>query len=184
VETNGRIPGRHSLLQIGAVCFDLKGRELSHFVMNLKPLPSAGEDPVTMKWWSGQPREIWHKVTKNPVDPQIVIRKFFDWMAQFKEPVLLAAPVAFDFFWLRYYLELYIGPSGWPLFHNCLDARSIVFALTGQYEGDWKEWIRAVTQREIPSNPSPHYALSDARSQGLHLFCLFQWTSFELSLGK
>ena len=98
VEVNGRIPGKHSMLQLGAVCFDLKGREISHFVMNLKPLPGAGEDPNTMKWWSDQPKESWESVIKNPVDPKIVTQKFFDWMAQFKKPVLMGAPVAFDFF--------------------------------------------------------------------------------------
>lgn len=179
VEVNGRIPGKHSMLQLGAVCFDLKGREIAFFVMNLKPLPGAGEDPETMKWWSEQPKEAWERVTKNPVDSKIVTRKFFDWMAQFQKPVLFAAPVMLDGYWLRYYLETYIGSSGFSLFHATLDARSICLPLTEYYPNSWKEWVRAVTECTI-ENSSPHYALADAREQGQLIFELFKWAKIHL----
>ena len=174
-ETDGRIPGMHSMRQLGAVAFDLYGNEQSRFIRNLQPLKGAQTDPDTMKFWSEQPKEVWLRVTKSPGPPEEVICRFFDWMAKFDKPVLFAAPVMFDGFWLRFYMETFIGQSGFLLFHRALDARSVVWALTGRYTGDWKQWVRAVTQCSVKENPTPHYALTDALEQGELLFALMKW---------
>ena len=173
VEVSGRIPGEHSMLQLGAVAFNMKGVEVSKFCMNLQPL-SAATGKSTMDWWATQSKEAWEKVTSNPKPSVEVCKKFVDWMAQFPKPVLYAAPVMFDGAWLRWYLEKFVGESGSHLFHRALDARSVVWALTGYYEGDWKARVAAITECEIV-NPSPHYALADAREQGLYLFALMKW---------
>jgi len=106
---------------------------------------------------------------------------FFDWMAQFKKPVLFAAPVMFDGFWLRFYCEVFIGESGFDLFHRAMDARSVVWAITGKYVGDWGEWVKSVTNTVL-ENPAPHYALEDARYQGRLLFILKKWANVQFGL--
>ena len=71
VEVDGRIPGRNSIRQLGAVAFNTAGKELSHFCMNLEPLPRATTGKSTMDWWATQPKERWDRVAKNPKPPKV-----------------------------------------------------------------------------------------------------------------
>ena len=58
VETDGPIPGPHSMLSFASVAFDDHGIELGHFARNLEPLPEASGHPTTMAWWA-ETQEAW-----------------------------------------------------------------------------------------------------------------------------
>ena len=53
-ELNGRIPGEHSILSIGAVASTME-EEISSFYKKLQPLEDLTADPETMKRWQTQP---------------------------------------------------------------------------------------------------------------------------------
>ena len=58
VETDGPIPGPHSMLSFGSVAFDESGVELGAFERNLQALSGAAGAPETMEWWAAHP-EAW-----------------------------------------------------------------------------------------------------------------------------
>ena len=64
VETDGPIPGPHSMLSLGAAAFSIewttppKVTGVSTWTANLELLDGAKGDPETMKWWGSQP-EAW-----------------------------------------------------------------------------------------------------------------------------
>lgn len=176
VETNGRVPGVSSLLQLGAVAFNLEGKEISKFLMNLEPMKGTRPEKSTMSWWATQSKESWERVTKNPKPPKEVMTKFADWISQFPKPLLFAAPAAFDGLWTRWYLDVFVGSS--DLWHRVMDMRSVVFALLGRYSGDYQDLIQTVTKTTI-ENPDPHYALADARYQGQLLFALLKFVDWK-----
>lgn len=165
VETDGSIPPRHSMLSLGAVAYSLRGVELSSFSLNLQPLPKASQDPKVMKWWRDYP-EAWRQTTRNPKDPEDVMEKFVRWYAQFRKPAMFAAPVAFDFLWLRWYILHFTRGYSGIIWHRAIDLRSVIFALTGQYEGEYRELF---VDHHI-TNPLPHVAINDAREQAEYLF--------------
>lgn len=174
VETNGRTPGKHSMIQLGSAAFNMQGELVAKFVRNLEPI-SDGE-PSTMKWWAEQSLEARNLLDtpSNPRrPPKVVMHEFADWIAQFKDPVLFFAPVMFDGLFVRYYLETYVGMS--DLWHRALDMRSVMFSLTGRFSGDYREWIHIVTGKQAPKNEIPHFSLFDAIEQGQWLFILLAW---------
>ncbi len=173
VETNGRLPGKHSMLQIGAVAFSAQGKVLERFSINLKPLPGSTTDPSTMEFWRKQPREAQLAVTKNPEDPKVAILRFYDWVAKFKKPLLLMAPVLFDGTWLRWYIERYVTDEA-RLFHNSLDLRSVIFSFTGEYRGDYRALLYAYTGFQAKAEPS-HLAVDDALDQGQCFFAILKY---------
>lgn len=176
VETDGRIPGRSSMRQLGVVAYNMKGRELSYFIMNLKPLPGSKPSPSTMKFWASEP-EAWAQVQKSPQPPRIVVQKFHSWLIQFPKPRMLMAPVLHDGMWIRYYMEIFIGSSN--LWHNAVDLRSVLLPLMGEYEGEYKLNVESLTGKTV-ENRFPHYALEDARTQGRLLFDMLEWAKENL----
>lgn len=178
LETNGRYPGRSSILQIGAVAFSMNGKIRSRFSMNLKPLEGSKPDKDTMAWWKTQPEESWKAVTRNPRDPKDATIKFYDWIAQFPQPRLLAAPIMYDGMFMRWYFEHFIGQSGHEFFHNGLDLRTLIFSFFGKYEGNYQDLIFAMTGKEF-KNERPHYAVADAELQGKLFFAVLQFAEKE-----
>jgi len=174
VETDGHVPGLNSLLQIGAVAFNLKGKKLARFSINLKPLPEAKPGRSTMVWWKTQPEEIWKKVMSNQQDPKVAMLRYANWLAQFPSPRMLMAPVLFDGCWLRYYLQRFVGRS--DLWHNAIDLRSVLFAFTGMYQGDYQMAVEFLTGNKY-QNESPHLAVEDAEMQGQYLFWILEWAT-------
>ena len=62
VETEGPIPGPHSMLSFATVAFDASGVELGSFTRNLETLPGASGRLSTMAWWA----ENYQKPTPCP----------------------------------------------------------------------------------------------------------------------
>ena len=170
VETDGPIPGPNAMRQLGAAAFDMTGKELGSFCVNLKPLPGSRPDKRTMEWWMKQDAETRRMIGKNPVDPKDAITRFHNWVIQFQKPKLFAAPVAYDGSFVRWYTR-YFGITS-NIYHAMIDMRTVVWILAGEFEGDYKKTIQRVVHLEVASNPRPHYALEDAREQCRWLFAL------------
>ena len=56
VETDGPIPGPHSMLSFGSAAYRADKTLLGTFAANLETLPGAGGHPDTMAWWRRSPR--------------------------------------------------------------------------------------------------------------------------------
>lgn len=58
IETDGPIPGRHSILSLGSAAYTADKQLVGTFSANLNTLPGATPDPITTAWWATQP-EAW-----------------------------------------------------------------------------------------------------------------------------
>lgn len=68
IETDGPIPGPHSMLSIGSAAYTADKQLVATFTANLETLPGAQGHPKTMKWWSEQPA-AWQACRVYPQSP-------------------------------------------------------------------------------------------------------------------
>jgi DNA polymerase III alpha subunit (gram-positive type) len=166
VETDGPIPGPHSMLSLGSAAYLADKTLIGTFTANLETLPGAGGDLKTMEWWATQP-EAWQACRKDLQMPESAMKKYLTWLKSLPgRPVFVAYPVAFDFMFVYWYLIRFTGES--PFSHSALDIKTLAMALL-------KTGYRGSTKRNMPRHwfdklPHTHLALDDAIEQGA-LFC-------------
>lgn len=166
VETDGPIPGPHSMLSFGSAAFTADKQMLGTFSANLKLLDGASGDPKTMAWWQTQP-EAWAACRADTRAPGQVMPEYVKWLKGLPGKVVFVAyPAGFDFLFVYWYLIRFAGES--PFSHSALDMKTLAMALLGTN-------YRDSTKRNMPSRwfdeaPHTHVALDDAIEQG-RLFC-------------
>ena len=166
VETDGPIPGPHSMLSFGSAAYKADKTLVSTFSANLETLPGAGGHPETMAWWAKNP-EAWAACRQELQAPETAMRNYVAWLKALPgKPVFVAYPVAFDFMFVYWYLIRFAGES--PFSHSALDIKTLAMAML-------KKDYRDSTKRNMPKRwfddlPHTHMALDDAIEQGA-LFC-------------
>ena len=166
VETDGPIPGPHSMLSIGSAANTADKRLLSTFSANLETLPGATAHPDTAAWWATQP-EAWAACRSDLESPEAVMKRYAGWVDALPgRPVFVAYPAGFDFLFVYWYLIRFAGRS--PFGFSALDMKSFAMA---QLRLDY----RASSKANMPKHwfdplPHSHVALDDAIEQGA-LFC-------------
>jgi hypothetical protein len=168
VETDGPIPGPHSMLSFASAAFTADKQMLATFSANLHTLPDAQPHPDTMAWW--EKNQAAYDATRTKLeDPADAMTRYVDWLEGFPrgKPVFVAYPAGFDFLFVYWYLIRFAGRS--PFSHSALDMKTLAMAALGcEY--------RNATKRNMPRAwfdqglPHTHVALDDAIEQG-HLFC-------------
>lgn len=171
VETDGPIPGPHSMLSLGCVALDIEGTEHGTFSANLETLPGAAPHPETTAWWKTQPK-AWAACRKDLETPEVAMKRFNDWVESFpaREKTMVCCPAGFDFTHVVWYLVQFTGQS--PFNFQCVDMRSFIMGLRGKRH-------RQTSRRYWPKrwhNPLPHthVALDDAREQGMSFIVMLQ----------
>lgn len=166
VESDGPIPGPHSMLSFGSAAYLADKTLVDTFEANLETLPGAIGEPDTMKWWSTQP-EAWKACRENPRDPAQVMPEYVKWLKGLPgKPVFVGYPAGYDFTFVYWYLRKFAGES--PFSFSALDVKSYAMAVLGTD-------FRQTTKRRMPKKwfdklPHTHRALDDAIEQGA-MFC-------------
>ena len=166
VETDGPIPGPHSMLSIGSAAYTADKQLLATFSANLEALPGAAADPKTAAWWASQPA-AWAACRTDLEAPDKAMARYHAWIKSLPgKPVFVAYPACFDFLFVYWYLMRFVGDS--PFSHSALDVKSFAMAVM-------KTDYRNSTKRNMPKQwfdklPHSHVALDDAIEQGA-LFC-------------
>ncbi|MBI3653865.1 MAG: 3'-5' exoribonuclease [Acidobacteria bacterium] len=166
VETDGPIPGQHSMLSFGSAAYLADKTLISTFTANLETLPEATPDPRTMAWWKTQ-EAAWLACRENLQAPETALRQYLDWLKSLPgKPVFVGYPVVFDFMFVCYYLVRFTAEN--PFSHSALDIKTYAMAML-------KIDFRDTTKRTMPRHwfdrlPHTHKALDDAIEQGA-LFC-------------
>ena len=166
VETDGPIPGPHSMLSFGSAAYRPDKTLAGTFTANLETLPGAAGHPQTMAWWQQQP-EAWAVCRRETQPPETAMRNYLAWVKSLPgKPVFVAYPAAFDFLFVYWYLIRFTGES--PFSHSALDIKTYAMALL-------KHGYRDSTKSNMPARwfdklPHTHCALDDAIEQGA-LFC-------------
>jgi hypothetical protein len=166
VETDGPIPGPHSMLSIGSAAYTADKHLVSTFCANLETLPEASAHPKTAEWWATQP-EAWAACRKGLEAPPAAMARYVAWIRGLRgKPVFVAYPAGFDFLFVYWYLIRFVGES--PFSYSALDVKSFAMAVL-------KTDYREATKRNMPKRwfdklAHSHVALDDAIEQGA-LFC-------------
>jgi hypothetical protein len=166
VETDGPIPGPHSMLSLGSAAYLADATLVATFEANFELLPGAAGHPETMAWWDRN-RKAWRAARENCRPAEVVMPEYVAWVKALPgTPVFVAYPAGFDFLFVYWYLIRFAGES--PFSHSALDIKTLAMALM-------KSDYRAATKRNMPrrwfdGRPHTHRALDDAIEQGM-LFC-------------
>jgi hypothetical protein len=166
VESDGPIPGPHSMLSFGSAAYLEDKTLVSTFSANLETLPGAVGAPETMAWWQTQP-EAWAACRQDPQAPEAAMKSYLRWLKSLPgKPVFVSYPAGFDFLFVYWYLIRFAGES--PFSHSALDIKTYAMAML-------KTGYRNSTKRNMPRKwfdalPHTHCALDDALEQGA-LFC-------------
>ncbi len=167
VETDGPIPGPHSMLSFGSAAYLADGSMIDTFTANLELLPGAQGHPDTMRWWASQP-EAWAACRTDLRSPQEAMPEYVRWAKRLPgKPVFVAYPAGFDFTFVYWYLMRFAGES--PFSFAALDVKTFAMAVL-------KKTFRKVSKRTMPrrwfdsSAKHSHVALDDAIEQGA-MFC-------------
>lgn len=155
------------MLSFGLAAFTLDKKLVGTFSRNLELLDGAELDDRTMKWWA-QPEQsaAYLKSRENLVSPRgamVDCKNWLEEMRAFGRPIVCGAPSGFDFTFMYYYFQRFLGES--PIGFASLDLRSYAAAVM-------KRQYRHVGKRQYPAEwidenlPHTHVALDDAIEQG------------------
>jgi hypothetical protein len=130
-EFTGPIPGKYSMISLGAVAYHQDGIEISTFKTNIKELPGALCEPDTMKWWSGQ-QAAWNDATKDPIDPGVAMQNFAQWLKQLPgTPKLIGWPLPVDFLFVYWYYVYFTGERP-PFGYDGIDVKTFAMSFMGK----------------------------------------------------
>jgi len=177
VETDGPIPGPHSMLSFGSAAYTWDKKLIGTFSSNLETLPGASGDPDTMKWWATQPA-AWEACRKDLESPEKEMKRYVAWLKLLPgKPVFVGYPAGFDFNFTYWYLIKFAGES--PFSFSALDIKSYAAAVL---KCGYREATKRNMMKEWFDNlPHTHKALDDALEQGA-LFCNI--LAYNLKSGK
>ena len=166
VESDGPIPGPHSMLSFGSAAYLSDKTLLGTFSANLETLPGATGHPETMTWWKTQPG-AWKACRENLETPETALPRYVAWLKSLPgNPVFVAYPAGYDFLFVYWYLIRFAGES--PFSHSALDIKTLAMALM---HCDYRDATkRNMPKRWFGKQPHTHKALDDAIEQGV-LFC-------------
>src|SRR6266851_3150635 len=166
VETDGPIPGPHSMLSFASAAYRGDKTLLGTFSANLQLLPGAAGHPNTMAWWR-ENQAAFDATRVDLEEPERAMRRYVAWLNALPgRPVFVAYPAGFDFLFVYWYLIRFAGES--PFSFSALDVKTYAMALL-------KKEYRESVKRNMPKHwfdplPHTHQALDDAVEQGA-LFC-------------
>ncbi len=167
VETDGPIPGPHSMLALGSAAFNAAGDLIATYSANLVCLPDARPHPDTQAFWDRHP-EAWAETRAEPRDPEQVMPEYAAWVENLPgHAVFVAYPAGFDFAWVFWYLHRFAGHS--PFAHSAIDIRSYAMATLDVEFRDAGKRNWPPLWRGDGGQPR-HVALDDAEEQGRQ-FC-------------
>jgi len=166
VETDGPIPGPHSMLSFASAAYRTDKTLLGTFAANLHLLPGAAGHPKTMEWWRDN-QAAFDATRVDLEQPQIAMRRYVDWLKALPgKPVFIAYPAGFDFLFVYWYLIRFVGES--PFSFSALDLKTYAMALLNT---EYRETVKKnMPKRWFDPLPHTHVALDDAIEQGA-LFC-------------
>ena len=166
VETDGPIPGPHSMLSFASAAFQADKTLLGTFTANLQLLPGASGHAKTMAWWA-QHQAACDATRRDLEEPAVAMQRYVDWLHTLPGlPVFVAYPAGFDFLFVYWYLIRFTGES--PFSFSALDIKSYAMALL---KTGYRESVKAnMPARWFDAQPHTHVALDDALEQGA-LFC-------------
>ena len=156
IETSGSIPGKYSMLSLGACEI---GRTERRFYVELRPTSEVFV-PEAMKV-VGRPLSEFAEVGQ---EPRTAMGAFRDWIEQIREnrqPVFAAFNATFDWSFVNWYFQTYLQHN--PFGYAGLDIKSYYMGLKGCSWADTR--LSRIAKEYKTISPHTHNALDDAIQQ-------------------
>ncbi len=156
IESSGPIPGRYSMLSLGACAVDEPSES---FYTEFKPI-SKDFVPDAMRV-SGLDLDQLEIDGRDPAEAMLAFMKWIETAADGKKPVFVGFNATYDWQFVNWYFETYCGRN--PFGFGGVDIKSYFMGLTGS------PWA-ASNSRKLPPEyqpdvPQTHNALDDAKAQ-------------------
>jgi ribonuclease T len=156
VESAGPIPGRYSMLSLGACAVDAPGET---FYVELRPI-SAEFVPDALRV-SGFDLAVLERDGRAPAEAMRSFRSWVESVAMPAKAVFVGFNATYDWQFVNWYLETYAG--GNPFGFGGVDIKSYYMGLTGK---SWSASSSSQLPLEFqPDVPQTHNALDDAVAQ-------------------
>lgn len=169
IESDGPVPGTYSMLSFGLAAvatFDgeqvrrLDARSNAKY-WELKPITHRFDEEALAV--NGLDRERLLRLGERPETAMPAAAHWVDAVAAGRRPILVAYPVAFDWMFLHWYFETFVGSS--PFGHSsCVDIRSLYMGVAAVRFGESSK--NAMPADLLPRTTHTHHALEDAIEQG------------------
>ncbi|MEM8739702.1 MAG: exonuclease [Planctomycetota bacterium] len=127
LETDGPIPGPHSMLSFASAAYGRDRALLSTFTVNLEALPGAEADPSTLAWRKSKP-EAWAACRASPEAAGPAMNRYAAWLEGLPgRPVYVGYPAASGYAFVSWYLHRYAGRN--PFGRGAMDLRTFAMAM-------------------------------------------------------
>ncbi|EFK8501218.1 TPA: exonuclease domain-containing protein [Escherichia coli] len=175
VETSGPIPGKYSMLSIGACVAFEPSKQFSCY---LKPI-SEDFIPAAMEV-TGLSLEKLHVDGLDPVDAMVQFKEWINSVVKEDETVVFVGfNASFDWSFINYYFHVYLGDN--PFGIAALDIKSMYFGIS---HASWRLTRSSEIAKVVkPETYGDHDALHDARYQA-ELFRLIDKLSEKKKLDR
>ncbi len=185
IEATGWHVSTNSMIQLGVVFTDEKGKELDSLSVCIKEIPGKSRSPKTMEWWE-QYKKQWDYIKANEKSPEFAMNELVKKITKFKQIGKLrwvARPASFDWPFFTEYYNLY-GPKNKPEighFCTCLSTMKNEYSRNNNISREamkilWKKWTVGFEHT--------HDALDDAREQARAFHKIMEITSLTTTHGK
>lgn len=161
IEAAGPIPGRYSMLSVGACLID---DPEDGFYIEMQPVNEhAVPEALAVSGLD------LGRLRAEGIEPREAMRRFHDWAARYERPVFVGFNASFDWQFVNHYFVMY-GPVGHnPFGTGALDIKAYAM---GRLRTSWDETRSSrLAERLGETKESTHHALEDARFQAR----LFRW---------
>jgi DNA polymerase III alpha subunit (gram-positive type) len=162
IETTGTSPDENAILQIAAVKFNIRTRDVdpNFFNMNLTMPPKRFWDESTRHWWMQQDPAVWDAITTNPQEPSVVLQAFADWAGyHHPEPLRFwAKPTSFDFTFVQSYFKQF-GVAFPFHYRNAVDLNSFIRGRTLRMD------LKEIPEIDLPFEGDAHNGIYDCIHQ-------------------
>jgi hypothetical protein len=161
VETDGPIPGPHSMLRFASTAFGVDGRPLDVFAATLAPLAGASVDPESMAW-RAEHSEAWRSAKGGPRNPAEVMPEYVAWLRRLPgQPVFVGTPAGVGLVFVYWYLIRFAGER--PASTAGQDVRSYATAVLG---AEFRTANRGPADGPAPPPPAAPPGLARTRRPG------------------
>ncbi len=182
VETAGPVPGLYHMLELGAVAVNVpRDRYVTEFSESLQLVPGNyplqfpnfknGWDLSTWDFWNSNDaqKKKLAEMQESAIPAQEAMTRFSEWIHQFKKPVLVGWPIAFDAMFVTWYWWKHLKTDP-PFSHHGIDIKTLAMRALGG-KGGYKDASKKNLKKKFPflfmeTFPHTHRGLDDAREQG------------------
>ena len=162
IESDGPIPGPHSMLSLGSAAYSVDGKLLDKFAANFQLLPGATGDPKWLAWWNEFP-ELLYRTRVSVEEPKEAMERYASWVEALPGiPIFVGFPITYDLVFVHWYLLNFVGRN--PFEEYASDIRG--YAATLMLNSRGGRVGNGPPRPRAADLPDTHIAIDDAIEQG------------------